>query len=253
MDTNESFNEITYRDDLHNYLINRKGEIYSKHRHCVLKGTMSGYGYLTYTLYTDKGKAVRVFAHIAVAQQYIPNPDAKRKTYVNHKDENKQNCHVDNLEWVTPKENTNHGTGMKRSADSRKKPIREYDIDGHYIRTWASVKDVSRFYANLWDIGTSKMASTENAIYGCLKGNSASACGRIWRYLSDTTRRDIYVDNKIKRRQKHSPSKLKLDYTGVVPDEYLYHEPTNKEIKEYFLNHERLTEHEKSLLRKIWG
>lgn len=247
------FQEITYRDDLHNYLINRNGEIYSKRKHCVLKGTTSGYGYLTYTLYTDKGKAVRVFAHIAVAQQYIPNPDAEHKTYVNHKDENKRNCHVDNLEWVTPGENTRYGTGMKRSGEMRKKPVNEYTIDGRYIRTWASARDVGRFYINLLECGEKNIKSIERSINNCCRGKQYHAYGRVWRYLTASNKRDIDAGVVINPNHTSSQARLKLDYNGTVPEEYLHHELTKREIKDYFMNHERLTEYEKSLLRKIWG
>jgi len=247
---NTTFTPITYRNDLSRYMINTKGEIYNIYTHKVLSGTINTNGYKTYLLRTDDGKVINVLAHIAVAKEYIPNHD-KSKTIVNHIDEDKTNSDVTNLEWVTPKQNTNHGTGMVRSSNKRKKPIAEYSIHGEYIRTWKSVRDISRFYADLWECDAKHMTSIENSIYGSLKGNSNTAYGRIWRYAGIKPLKQIDVPQKIIDQMICSPSKIKLDYSGKVPDEYLHHEMTKKEIIDYFMAHERLTDNEKDMLRSI--
>ena len=75
-------------------------------------------------LYKD-GKRTSKAVHILVAEAFIPNPDNKPE--VNHKDGNKHNNHVDNLEWVTHKENCEHAwkNGLakpSRSMLGRKNP-----------------------------------------------------------------------------------------------------------------------------------
>ncbi len=62
-------------------------------------------GYLYVTLYV-KGQTYRDTVHRIVARAFIPNP--KNKPVVNHKDGNKLNNSVENLEWNTYKENANH-------------------------------------------------------------------------------------------------------------------------------------------------
>lgn len=62
-------------------------------------------GYLCYSLYRD-GSAKKFLAHVLVAQNFIPNPD--NKPQINHRDGNKLNNHVSNLEWVTQSENMRH-------------------------------------------------------------------------------------------------------------------------------------------------
>ncbi len=58
--------------------------------------------------------------HQLVALIFIPNDNPTEKTQVNHIDENKQNNHVDNLCWVTPKENINWGSRNKRVSEKIK-------------------------------------------------------------------------------------------------------------------------------------
>jgi hypothetical protein len=62
-------------------------------------------GYLAVGLHKN-GKRVMFYTHRLVAQAFIKNP--RNKVQINHKDGNKQNNKVSNLEWVTPKENTQH-------------------------------------------------------------------------------------------------------------------------------------------------
>lgn len=75
-------------------------------------------GYLRIKLYKD-GYYITYSIHRLVAEAYIPNPE--NKAQVNHKDENKANNCVNNLEWVTTKENANYGTRNKRISMAHKR------------------------------------------------------------------------------------------------------------------------------------
>ena len=69
------------------------------------KTTMKLSQYYQTVLYKN-GKAKTVTVHRLVAEAFIPNPD--NLPYVNHKDCNKLNNRADNLEWCTPKYNSNY-------------------------------------------------------------------------------------------------------------------------------------------------
>lgn len=119
----------------------------------VLKTTMDAKGYhrIRVTIERDK-KGFKL--HREVAKAFIPNP--YNKPQVNHKDGNKNNNSVSNLEWVTNKENTHHAIknglwdsvieGSRRENESRKKPIIAYRIDGDYpcTRYYESISDAER-------------------------------------------------------------------------------------------------------------
>lgn len=73
-----------------------------------------------------KRKLIKV--HRLVANAYIPNPDNKQQ--VNHKDGNKENNSVDNLEWATQDENMSHAVKMGYFKGSRPGKYRKTVIDG---------------------------------------------------------------------------------------------------------------------------
>lgn len=94
------------------YEIDTNGVIYGKGRHGdkfePMHPSDNGRGYLRIHLGKKKGKGFRIntYIHRLVAKQFIPNPE--NKPQVNHKDGNKKNNNVDNLEWVTKQENEDH-------------------------------------------------------------------------------------------------------------------------------------------------
>lgn len=91
---------------------------------------LNKFGYEVVGLYKDKKRKGHM-VHRLVAEAFINNPG--NVPYINHKDENKLNNCVDNLEWCTAKYNTNYGTCLTRRGISqqytnkRMKPVIAYN------------------------------------------------------------------------------------------------------------------------------
>lgn len=128
------------------YEITRDGKVINKHTGHTLAPQPNGKGYLRVSI----GKKL-MFIHRLVAEKYIPNPE--NKPQVNHKDGNKLNNCVDNLEWVTNQENRNHAvdndlqvTGEKCSwAKLTEENIKEIRANpGYENEYWARKFKVSR-------------------------------------------------------------------------------------------------------------
>lgn len=96
--------------DKNNRLINRK-EI-------ILKPSTDEKGYKKIKLFAG-GKAYTTHVHRLVALAFIPNPH--NMPQVNHKDENKSNNRVENLEWCTARYNATYGTRLKRRRETFKR------------------------------------------------------------------------------------------------------------------------------------
>ncbi len=101
------------------YQVAEDCKVFSLYYNKYLKPELDKHGYHRYTLYF-KGKAKHYLAHRLFAQAYIPNPE--NKTQINHKDGNKLNNTIENLEWASPSENLNHAiaAGLKVSPTGEK-------------------------------------------------------------------------------------------------------------------------------------
>ena len=105
-------------DGYENYTISDEGYVTNELTGKILKGKFAGRGYRVVNLFKD-GKFKNHYIHRLVAIAFLPNPDNLPE--VNHKDEDKTNNKVENLEWCTAKENANYGTRNERLGKNQPK------------------------------------------------------------------------------------------------------------------------------------
>lgn len=133
-------------------------------------------GYLRVTLHKN-GKTKKHLVHRLIAETFIPNP--WNKPEVNHKDGNKRNNNVSNLEWSTRKENLDHAdkTGLRDASieailSSNKRlsrPIIAINVETGEERYFESIQAAQR------ELGTKDI----NAV---LSGKQKKAKGHTYRY-----------------------------------------------------------------------
>lgn len=130
----------------------------------ILKPKKDTRGYLHLNLCKD-GKLKTFRVHRLVAEHFIPNP--LNLPQVNHKDENKENNCVENLEWCDAKYNNNYGTRTEKCS----KKVFQFTKSGKFIREWESATVVQR-----------ELGYFQTYISSCCNGRYKSAYGFIWTY-----------------------------------------------------------------------
>ena len=111
------------------YQVSNHGRIkslkFNKER--ILKPGLNNTGYFIVNLFiNNKSKIYKI--HRLIAIHFVPNP--VNKPQVNHKDGNKLNNHVDNLEWCTRSENMKHAWKNGLCENVRKKAIKQGSMNG---------------------------------------------------------------------------------------------------------------------------
>lgn len=138
------------------YAVTSCGKVYSYKSKKFLKPGTNHKGYL-YVVLSKDGKVKNYSLHRLVAEAYLPNPN--NLTEVDHIDNDKMHNYLNNLQWITHKDNV---------RKSRNKPILQYDLDGNFIREWSSANDVGK--------------EVQGNIVNCLKGRYKMAYGYKWFY-----------------------------------------------------------------------
>lgn len=152
----------------------------------LLKTQADNKGYHRVTA-TIEGEKHTYKLHREVAKAFIPNPN--NLPQVNHKDGNKENNNVANLEWVTNRDNAQHAIAnglwesvfeaTRKENESRKKPIIAYRIDGAFpcTRYYESIHEAERAIGSrhITAVLKGKRTHTKGWAFQYAKGGDACA------------------------------------------------------------------------------
>lgn len=166
----EIFKEIAGYEGL--YEVSNFGNVrslkYGKTR--TLKHYKTRNGYQQVDLYKNS-KRNHHYIHRLVATAFIENPDNLPE--INHKDEDKTNNVVSNLEWCDHIYNSNHGTRNERVADALSEKVVQLTLEWEFIKEWESVNECGR---NGFD---------KSNVSACCNGKRKTHNGYRWMFAKD--------------------------------------------------------------------
>lgn len=159
-----------------------------------VKGSVDSEGYKVVYLTVKPKKRIIKKVHRLVAEVFIPNPD--NLPQVNHKDEDKTNNCINNLEWCTAKYNANYGNRNIRLTLTSGIKVAQYDLSGKLIKVWNSLSQAAQALGS----------NTTSGIRRVCKGEPGrnSYKGFIWKYL-DTK---VIGDSSLKKQNLKNKTEL---------------------------------------------
>lgn len=151
------------------YQVSNHGRIFGGRFKKIMKQKLNkGYRMINLTYPNGIQKTFQV--HRLVAQHFIENKE--NKPFINHIDENKENNKFENLEWVTPKENMEHGTVVERIRKNRFRKVAQIE-NGKIVKEFESMSEAARCF----EIQIERISE-------CCKGNLNSWRGLKFKFVS---------------------------------------------------------------------
>ena len=151
--------------------VNERGEIRYRDTGELASTSANAVGYIQVGVWM--GNKARTFnVHRLVAEAFLPNPDNLPE--VNHKDENRANCNLDNLEWCTSEYNKNYGSRIDKLRRHGCKPVVAIDKKTGEETKYYSAAEAGR-----------QLSINPDRITRCLRGGRRGTLNHYWRYAEE--------------------------------------------------------------------
>lgn len=178
------------------YEVSNYGEV-RKTDGTPMKGNINSYGYHVVSLTKDHKKKDKK-VHRLVAEAFIPN-DFRKRT-VNHKDGDRANNFVGNLEWSTQKEQMEHAATLPQKFAQRGTAVIQSTLDGKVVAVWANT-----------NIAATTLGFSQMMISACCQGTAKTAYNYRWNYACD-------IAEKLLKSNQLSTIRIKLEELKAEAD-----------------------------------
>lgn len=216
----EIWKDIDWIDSVHRYQISNLGNIRRTQKNgewCYSQPFKDEKGYMNIYLTYQPYKTHKYKIHRLIAQAFIPNPDNKPE--IDHINTIKDDNRIENLRWVTSKENSNnpisrakHSKAMREhnpfkgrhhtdsckkiNSDKHSKQLYQVTIDNIIVGIWRNMRDAAKYYG-----------CSYSTIHKAISRNNDTAVGYRWLYADDywyIWQRPLQFDwEQITERQSH--------------------------------------------------
>ena len=154
-----------HASDFPNYTISEDGKIRNS-KGKIIKGEISNTGYRRVSLSNNDVKHKKMSVHRLVAETYIPNPHNYPE--VNHKNENKLDNRVSNLEWCSTLDNLNHSRVIEKASVAKFRKVKCVTTGKIYNSIKEAADELGLYHSN---------------IVACCNGRRATCGGLEWEYV----------------------------------------------------------------------
>lgn len=153
------------------YEVSNLGRVKNNKTNRYLYGYIANNGYKMVHLRMEIQNLCSIHRLVVLAFNPLENIELSRTLQINHRDGNKLNNSIDNLEWCSAKENMRHSY-ENHLQKNESKPLYQYDLNGNFIKKWYNTYEAAE-----------TLNLTPSTLYRTAKCGKSKAFGYMWRHF----------------------------------------------------------------------